>query len=375
MFLGYYYPSIGGVQKIVSELSTRLTESGYTITIITCNSENVATYEKKDGLEIIRFPCWDILNKTYPIPKPTVLSMKIISRLLMTDFHLVITHTRFYPLCLLGMIIAKIKKIPFIHMEHGSQYIISQNLLVSLLGRIYDHSFGFLIIRFANQNICISNKTMDFVRHLGGRTSIVIHNGIDLSKYIGSKEEVSESPPDIVTITYLGRLIFAKGVQDLISIVPEIKNNFKLLIIGDGPYKPELLRLAQKTDRTKIIFLGEKQYNEIPQLLTNTDIFVNPSYSEGFPTSVVEACAAGCAVIATDVGGTNEIIQEGITGFLIPPGDQQALIEKINFLVENGTMRGTLGKNAHDYIRNNFSWDEILPLWINEINHLWKTDV
>ena len=375
MFLGYYYPSIGGVQKTVSELSSRLIALGYEITIITCNTENVTTFERVGNLEIIRLPCWNILNRTYPIPKPTFLSMKILSVVIKTKFNLIITHTRFYPLCFTGLLIAKIKKIPLIHTEHGSQHTVSKNYLVSLIGRIYDHSIGFLIVRFSNQNICISYKTDGFVKHLGAKKSIVIHNGIDLSDYTYLSKKNIKSLNDALIITYLGRLIYSKGIQDIISIIPEINKKIKLLIIGEGSYRSELERLSHITGQNKIEFLGERNYKDIPQILANTDIFVNPSYSEGLPTSVLEACAAGCAVVATDVGGTNEIVHDQVTGFLIHPGNRQELVEKINFLIEDRVIRDTLGKKAKEYIINNFSWDQIIWRWVIEINHLCNDDV
>jgi len=102
---------------------------------------------------------------------------------------------------------------------------------------------------------------------------------------------------------------------------------------------------------------------------------VNPSYSEGLPTSVLEACAAGCAVVATDVGGTNEIVLDGSTGFLVKPGDRQALTDRVNLLLENKSMRDTLGKNAKAYVMDNFSWDQIMEQWMAEISYLERSVV
>jgi glycosyltransferase involved in cell wall biosynthesis len=231
-----------------------LIKSGYEITIVTCNTHNVATFETMRNQNIIRFPCWNILNQTYPIPKPTLTSIKIIIFLLKTDFQISVTHTRFYPLCFLGFLISKIKKIPSIHTEHGSRHTVSTNTIVSLVSRLYDHSFGFLIIRFSNQNICISQKTKDFIQHLGGKKSIVIYNGIDMSEYAFIAKKNKGFHEDFITIAYLGRLIYSKGVQDIISIVPKIHKNIKVLIIGGGPYRTELEKLSQISEKNKILF-------------------------------------------------------------------------------------------------------------------------
>jgi glycosyltransferase involved in cell wall biosynthesis len=185
-----------------------------------------------------------------------------------------------------------------------------------------------------------------------------MHNGIDLSAFENTKPIGSTKAPGMTVITYIGRLVYGKGVQDLLSIFPKLKGNVQLLIVGDGPYRGELEALARQVNTSNIVFLGEQRPENIPSILKGTDIFVNPSYSEGLPTSVLEACAAGCAVVATDVGGTDEIILDGSTGFLVKPGDQQGLTEKVNFLLENKSMRDTLGKNAKAYVMDNFSWDQ-----------------
>lgn len=364
MYLGYYYPNIGGVQKVVSELASKLSGFGFNITIITCNTENVSTFENCAGTNIIRLPCWNLINKTYPIPKPNLLTIKILFNQLRSDYDIIFTHTRFYPLCFLGFLISKIKNLPLLHVEHGSQHSISNSHFISYINRIYDHFFGFLIVRFSFQNICISQKTMDFVRHLGGKKNILIHNGIDEFKCYENSQEKYLKISDIITITFIGRLIYAKGIQDLISIVPLINGKIKILIIGEGPYKPDLQRLSEKINTGNIFFMGEIGYHEIPEILASTDICINPSYSEGLPTSVMESLAAGCPTIATNVGGTNEIIDDNVNGFLYPPGNQNILVQKINFLIDHVEIREKFKKTAQEKIRSEYSWEIIIKKWL-----------
>ena len=167
------------------------------------------------------------------------------------------------------------------------------------------------------------------------------------------------------------RQVYAKGAQDLISALKDIDSDFKLLIVGDGPYKEELERIASQHQslENKIEFLGYKTGTEIPEILKQTDIFVNPSYSEGLPTSVMEACAAGCATIATDVGGTNEIILT-ISPDYYTHHNCQELREKLNYLIENPILRNKYGAKAQSYVQEQFSWDEITGRWVDLIEHV-----
>jgi glycosyltransferase involved in cell wall biosynthesis len=182
------------------------------------------------------------------------------------------------------------------------------------------------------------------------------------------RKELSQ-PNTAVTMTFIGRLVYGKGVQDLILTFPEIMNEskVKLLIIGDGSYKPDLERLAKNVNKGNILFEGQKNRQEIAEILSTTDIFVNPSYSEGLPTSVLEAGAAGLPIVATDVGGTREIIEDGKSGFLVPAGDTQALKEKVCQLIKDKQLREDFGSNIQQFVKKNFDWDEITDKWIQEV--------
>jgi glycosyltransferase involved in cell wall biosynthesis len=120
-------------------------------------------------------------------------------------------------------------------------------------------------------------------------------------------------------------------------------------------------------DGENILFLGQKDQREVAAILRSSDIFVNPSYSEGLPTSVLEAGAAGLAIVATDVGGTREIIEDGKTGFLVSPGDTRALKERVCQLVKDRQLREDFGRRIRQFVNENFDWDNIVDKWIAEV--------
>lgn len=367
IFTGYYLPSIGGVQKIVKELAEKLNERGYMVEVITCNTENVLINEKINNISIIRFPCWHILNNTLPVPKINFLFFKLILKIMKNKHDIIITNTRFFPICFIGMIVAKIKKIPLIHYEHGSQHSVLNNQIFFFFGKVFDHSVGSLIVKTANKNFCGSIPSTEFVKHLGGKNIDVLYYGIDTSNYrLTDSENHIESDP--LTLVFIGRLIYSKGLQDLISARSKIKKTTRLLIIGDGPYRSHL-ELQTKND-LNIIFLGEKRFEEIPSFLSQTDIFINPSYSEGFGYTVLEAAAAGCAIIATDVGGTNVIIEDNINGFLIEPGNIDQMKNKLEFLLDNPNIRRQFRNGIKEKIDRTFSWDVTIAKLIKEMESL-----
>lgn len=372
IFAAYFYPHIGGYEKMVYELARRLVQNGYEIDVLTCNTEKTLAFEKLDGIHIYRLPSWNALNSVYPIPKPCPTSFRILLRLRGKNYNIINTQTRFFITSFLGLIFAKLKRAPLVHTEHGARHSIVSNKVIDLISRAYDHTIGTLIVKSARRNIGVSEAACEFLKHLGAANSQIIYNGIDTTIF-KKKEDTNFRQKlgisnDGVVITFVGRLIYAKGVQNLISAFSRIKDttpNVKLLIVGDGPYRTHLENLAQQTDCAgSIFFLGQRNQDEVVDVLGGTDIFVNPSYSEGLGISVMEAASIGLPIIATDVGGTKEIITTDKTGILVKAGDVGQLAEKLSRLCANTELRGKLGKNARILTERKFNWDEITGEYI-----------
>lgn len=372
VFAAYYYPHIGGYEKNIHELNKRLAQKGFEIDVVTCNTDKASTNEELDGIRIHRLPTWNIPGGTYPIPKPTPATFKILRHLFKENADLVNTQTRFFLTSFLGLVFAKIKRVPLVHTERGTRHSVTQNKLVEAIGKAYDHTIGSLIVKSASTNIGVSQAACGFAKHLGAKNTFVIPNGIDTN--IFRKVETSlrkQLGLDCDTvITFVGRIIYAKGTHDLIAAFAKVKEQtpakLKLLIVGDGPYRKELERLAQKSGcGGDVLFLGQKNQKEVAEILSISDIFVNPSYSEGLPTSVMEAASVGLPTIATDVGGTREVINNGNTGILIEPHQPQQIVERITSLIRDSKTASKLGMAARNLISQKFDWAEVTEQWIS----------
>ena len=125
----------------------------------------------------------------------------------------------------------------------------------------------------------------------------------------------------------------------------------KVIVIGSGNYDNKLRSISKNA-----IFLGQKNSDEIIKYLSIADIFVNPSYAEGLPTSVLEAGSLGVPIIATDVGGTREIIDDEKNGFLIKPKDVDGLKTKIRLLLNNPSVSNKFSLNIRKKIIKEFDW-------------------
>ncbi|MBA4320631.1 MAG: glycosyltransferase family 1 protein, partial [Flavobacterium sp.] len=124
-----------------------------------------------------------------------------------------------------------------------------------------------------------------------------------------------------------------------------------VIVVGDGPYRKTL-----EEKFPGIRFVGTKKGAELIAYLSIADIFVNPSYAEGLPTSVLEAGSVGVACIATDVGGTREIITDTVNGYVIEPQDVAALRKYLYTLLNNETKRIKMGDLLQQKVLDRFNW-------------------
>jgi len=377
IFSGYFYPHKGGVEDYVYILAKGLIKNGFDVIILTNNTEKISCFEIKNKIKIYRLDCYNLLNNKYPVPKLSLNNAKIFRFILKENLNFINTHTRFWITSFLGFLISKIKRVPLIHVEHGSCHTETNSRIVSFFNKVFDHTCGSLIVKNATLRIGVSDAALKFMEHLGKKGDLKISKGIDFKKFSVFKNKNKlkilkklNLNKKFFFITSIGRLIYAKGFQDLITAVSylekETKEKIKILIVGDGEYKKELEFIAERFYlRDKIIFFGEKENKEVIEILNISDIFVNPSYSEGLPTTVLEAGILGIPVIATNVGGTSEIIKNYENGILINPKSPYEIAKSIEFMIKSKKERIRFGKNLREFIKKNYSYDEMINKFLN----------
>lgn len=362
----YFYPHKGGYENYINELYSRL-NSKFDVDILVSDFQGNPEFEKLGNMDIYRIDSFGLLGNMYTLPKINLRNIKILRKILNTKYDFINTHTRFFSISLLGFILSKLSSTKLIHTEHGVGPVVFNNRLVSLISNIYDKTLGKLIIKSADINIGISNASCKFLKNMGGNNIYLVQNGVDteIFKKNGSNlKEILKISGNYKIITFTGRIIYAKGIQDLINCFFDIQKmgyEVKLLIVGDGSYKNNLEKLADKNK--DILFLGLR--DDIVDILNITDILVNPSYSEGLPTSILEAASLGIPVIATDVGGTKEMFIDEM-GFLIKENDKQILLDAVINLLESDN--DNVNREIRiKHIKNNYDWEKIVNIYLKII--------
>ncbi len=187
----------------------------------------------------------------------------------------------------------------------------------------------------------------------------VIYNGVEIPENVNTMDLRTKFnlPQDSKILFSSGRLDHQKGFDILITVAAKAKVkgfNWQFIIAGEGKLKKELNTMALKSGvRDMIRFIGFS--NDIPALLRASDIFVLPSRYEGMPNALLEAMAMGKASVATRVNGTSELIEDGISGFLVEPENPQRIFEKLLELLTHDDLRKSMGQKAKVHVEKHFT--------------------
>ena len=190
---------------------------------------------------------------------------------------------------------------------------------------------------------------------------VVIHNGVDLRPFLeadGTALRRELKLGDLPIMTFVGRLAPPKDLMTLLEAVKALSDGV-LLVVGDGELRPQVEKYVQEHGlEGGVRLLGQR--SDIPEILAASDIFVLSSFWEGLPYTIIEAMMAGLPVVATRVGGVPELVEDGVTGFLVPPKDPGALAEALRKLVEDPELRRKMGEAGRKKALKEFTLDRML---------------
>jgi glycosyltransferase involved in cell wall biosynthesis len=182
----------------------------------------------------------------------------------------------------------------------------------------------------------------------------IVHCGVDLRQFDQPRRH-----GDGRRLLFVGRLSAVKGLPVLLETIALLKPDYPgltLTLAGDGPDRAGLEQRAKDLGLAdQIQFLGYQSQAQVRALLKETDVFVMASFAEGVPVVLMEAMAGGVPVVATAVAGVRELVEDGISGFLVSPGDAQSLAERTAALLEDPALRQRFGKAGRAEVEAEFN--------------------
>ena len=188
----------------------------------------------------------------------------------------------------------------------------------------------------------------------------------------GSRERVRAEwklPSDAVVVGAVGRLAVGKGQDIFLKAVRQLDAcpSVRFLVVGDGPLRESLQQEAAALGiADRVVFTGFR--SDMPEIMSALDVFVLASLSELAPLTILEAQAAHCAALATRVGGVGELIDHGVTGMMVSPGDVEALADAMRALIADPVLRDRLAAAGQEKAVCQFS----LPRFVREIEALYR---
>jgi len=264
----------------------------------------------------------------------------------------------------------------------------------NVVGRVLGRIAGVPIIITSRRNVNIGGKPREYINRvtaeLGDRAIAVcelarqveieqtgispekvvtIHNGVDVEQFsepvLQTTAQVRKTfgiPTDVPLVGSVGRFRPQKGFSDLLTAMVKVRQSLpttRLLLVGDGELRGELEARARLLGLDDVVtFAGMR--SDVPQVLTALDVLVLPSLWEGLPNAILEAMAAGRPVVATAVGGTPEVVVDGMTGLLVPPRDPPALAEAITHLLDAPDLRYRMGQAGQERVLQHFSIERMV---------------
>lgn len=268
-------------------------------------------------------------------------------------------HTFFLPP------VARILKLLFgiriIITSHGSDlhYLAEDRRLNGLIGDANRISAAITVCNDFTKSLYLKLFGMSLKRKIK-----IIPGGVSLVKIADSQKHVNEINKKYglkgqKLVLYTGRLIKSKGLDYLIKAAPLIEG--KILIVGDGPAKKDLVIEVKKKKLKNVVFvdyIGDKGY--LHAFYERADVYVSPTiWKEPFGMTLLDAMAAHTPVVTSNKGGTNSIITDKVNGFLIPPRNAKIIANTVNMLLNNDILRESIGEAAYKTVVEKFTWQRI----------------
>ena len=353
--LCYEFPPLGGGgAKVVSALARELTARGHEVDLVTMGFRDLPKTETWHGVSIHRVPCFrrnEHYCTTIEAASYMLGAIPVVRHLLETRQYDV-THAHFIlPDGFFAWMIERTWGVPYVITAHGSDVPGYNPDRLRTAHKVLK-PLWMAITRNASRIVCPSQSLRSLVTARNAEARIdEIPNGIEPGQFRPDREKVKR-------ILVATRILKRKGVQYLLDALHGIDLEHEVYVVGDGPFLPTLRSKASQLG-LPVVFRGwlDNGAPEFRDLLETSDIYVLPSESENFPIALLEAMAAGTAIITTEGTGCAEVV--GDTALLVPPRNSNAIRAAVLRLLADPALRAELGRSARRRLEDRFSWRNV----------------
>ena len=372
LMLTWEYPPriVGGIARVVHDLSKRLIKDGHEITVITYKEGNVPYYENDKGVDVYRVDNY-MINPNNFIDWIMQLNFNMIAKaneLIAKGEKFDVIHAHDWLVAYAAKTLKNSYDMPLVSTIHATESGRNSGIHDEVQRYINDTEW---MLTYESSEVIVNSKYMkNELQRLFGlpyEKINVVANGINSTAYSGVEKDYEfrrqYAADNEKIILFMGRLVYEKGVQHLISAMPKILENYhdaKLVIGGKGGMTDELKAQVESMGLgQKVYFTGYLNSTQVSKMYKCADISVFPSTYEPFGIVALEAMLAGIPTVVSDIGGLNEIVEHGVDGMKSYAGNPNSLADSILTLLFNPELCEKISKKARAKVKNEYTWTKI----------------
>ena len=372
LMLTWEYPPrvVGGISRVVYDLSRTLLKDGHEVTVVTYKEGDAPEFEDDKGVKVYRVDNY-MINPNNFIDWIMQLNFNMVAKvneLIAKGEKFDVIHAHDWLVAYAAKTLKNSYDLPLVSTIHATE--------AGRNGGIHDEVQRYIndtewMLTYESSEVIVNSKFMknDLQRLFGlpYEKINVVANGINSTAYSGVEKDYDfrrqYAADNEKIILFMGRLVYEKGVQHLISAMPKILENYhdaKLVIAGKGGMLDELKAQVEAMGLgQKVYFTGYLNAKQVSKMYKCADISVFPSTYEPFGIVALEAMLAGVPTVVSDVGGLNEIVEHGVDGMKSYAGNPNSLADSILELLFNPQLCESISKKAKTKVKNEYSWTKI----------------
>lgn len=373
LMLTWEYPPriVGGISKVVYDLSHKMVKEGNEVTVVTYkDGDNVKYYENDKGVEVYRVDNYMIRANNF-IDWIMQLNFNMITKvneIINKNGKFDVIHAHDWLVSYSAKSIKESYNIPLISTIHATES--GRNSGIHDETQRYINDSEWMLTYESSEVIVNSNYMKNEVQRLFGLPYDkinVIPNGVNLQLFSNVNIDYDfrrqYAMDNEKIILYVGRLVYEKGIQNLIAAMPKILDRYhdsKLIICGRGGMIDELREQVKYLGiDNKVYFAGYCDSKKMQKMYKCADVAVFPSTYEPFGIVAIESMLSGTPTIVSDVGGLNEIVEHGVTGMKSYAGNANSIADSVLALLFDPKLCANISQNAIKKVKENYNWAKI----------------
>lgn len=372
LMLSWEYPPrvVGGIARVVHDLSHRLYQDGHDVTVVTYRDGNVPYFEDDKGVKVHRVDNFMISSNNF-IDWVMQLNFNMIAKvgeLINQGEKFDVIHAHDWLTAYAGKTLKTAYGISLVSTIHATEA--GRNSGIQGETQKYINDTEWMLTYESSEVIVNSNYMKNELQRLFGlpyEKINVVPNGVNINLFSEVERDYDfrrqYAMDNEKIILFMGRLVYEKGIQNLISAMPKILANYhdaKLIIAGKGGMIDELRAQVNSLGLgNKVYFTGYLNSKNVQKMYKCADISVFPSTYEPFGIVALEAMLSGTPVVVSDIGGLNEIVDHGINGMKSYAGNPNSLADSILTLLFDPKLCSDVVKNAQAKVKTDYNWQKI----------------